>query len=637
MSEQLTLSLRIKTSDLDKQIRELEKRLMPKGFGNGHANGMGEQQLTQSKKLNAFTEKIQGSSMKQGKVNDVMVKRMGSMTSSLLKLGGISLGIGAMIGLMTKSSGILQSTFKLFGHSMLLFFKPIADIMGIFLRPMAIRMVEMSIAWLRIAEPWYESVKGAGQDFANFFTDPKSALADLGINVKNLKDMKFPEILLGPFSLDRDIVFGDMQESVNKFNKGTEELVIGLINLFSALPSSEVFFSPVTTFFTDLKDKISTTVQPAWNAFTSFMTKLYNVLVGTTIINAISEGFQAFSNLMDQVRRDISSTVQTAWFFFKSFFKNIYDVLSATVLPAWNYFVDTFVRIKDSILDVLNDPVGAIKNTFATIASTVNDLLAEPIASIKKTFGDIASTVDNIFSKVQGLVNKIPFIGGGIPFNPSGGGIGIPGIQRLSVAGGGSGGPGIQYLGGGFGGGGGISGFKGGYHGGGVRLRNPVTNEELDADYRRRGEAHEKMLSAGETKEETWMRKIQARIAMWNKLIRNISPRSSPKNRERLIDLYTGKRTKVEEELAGGYPLTSMAAGGIINEPIFGQGLNTGTNYMMGEKGPEMVTPLKKAGNTINISVNISGNNISSNMDLDQLGNQLNAKIMNQLTAIGVI
>ena len=59
---------------------------MPKGFGNGHANGMGEQQLTQSKKLNAFTEKIQGSSMKQGKVNDVMVKRMGSMTSSLLKL-----------------------------------------------------------------------------------------------------------------------------------------------------------------------------------------------------------------------------------------------------------------------------------------------------------------------------------------------------------------------------------------------------------------------------------------------------------------------------------------------------------------------------------------------------------------------
>ena len=311
---------------------------------------------------------------------------------------------------------------------MLLFFKPIADIMGIFLRPMAIRMVEMSIAWLRIAEPWYESVKGAGQDFANFFADPKSALAELGINVKNLKDMKFPEILLGPFSLDRDIVFGDMQESINKFNKGTEELAIGLINLFSALPSSEVFFSPVTNFFTDLKDKISTTVQPAWNAFTSFMTKLYNVLVGTTIINAISEGFQAFSNLMDQVKRDLSSTVQVSWFFFKSFFQNIYDVLSTTVLPAWNFFVNAFVRIKDSVLNLVEGPVAAIKNTFDNIVTTVGKVL----------------------SKVQGLINKIPFIGSS---GFGGGGIGIPGIQRLSVAGGGGGLPGIQYLGGGFQGG----------------------------------------------------------------------------------------------------------------------------------------------------------------------------------------
>ena len=616
MSEQLTLSLRIKTSDLDKQIRELEKRLMPKGFGgsgNGHPNGMGEQQLTQSKKLNAFTEKIQGSSMKQGKVNDVMVKRMGSMTSSLLKLGGISLGIGAMIGLMTKSSGILQSTFKLFGHSMLLFFKPIADIMGIFLRPMAIRMVEMSIAWLRIAEPWYESVKGAGQDFANFFTDPKSALADLGINVKNLKDMKFPEILLGPFSLDRDIVFGDMQESVNKFNKGTEELAIGLINLFSALPSSEVFFSPVTNFFTDLKDKITTTVQPAWNAFTSFMTKLYNVLVGTTIINAISEGFQAFSNMMDQVRRDLSSTVQVSWFFFKSFFQNIYDVLSATVLPAWNFFVNAFVRIKDSVLNLVEGPVAAIKNTFDNIVTTVGKVL----------------------SKVQGLINKIPFIGGGIPFSPSAGGIGIPGIQRLSVAGGGGGLPGIQYLGaGGFGRGGGISGFKGGYHGGGVMMG------ESDAERKAR-----KKFDSPES-QANWEKGIRDQIKRLEEMRDSATNPEIRALRQKDItaqwnSLYAGfpdwKYFKQINDGANPGPI-QFANGGIINEPIFGKGMNTGMNYMMGEKGPEAVTPLKKAGgNTINISVNISGNNISNNMDLDQLGNQLNAKIMNQLTAIGVI
>jgi hypothetical protein len=57
--------------------------------------------------------------------------------------------------------------------------------------------------------------------------------------------------------------------------------------------------------------------------------------------------------------------------------------------------------------------------------------------------------------------------------------------------------------------------------------------------------------------------------------------------------------------------IIKMAKGGIINEPIFGIGQNTGKGYLMGEKGPETVTP--GAGTspgtspTFNITINASG------------------------------
>jgi hypothetical protein len=55
-----------------------------------------------------------------------------------------------------------------------------------------------------------------------------------------------------------------------------------------------------------------------------------------------------------------------------------------------------------------------------------------------------------------------------------------------------------------------------------------------------------------------------------------------------------------------------MAAGGLITEPIFGIGQNTGKGYLMGEAGTERITPGSgpaKGGNTqpiFNITINAS-------------------------------
>jgi len=65
--------------------------------------------------------------------------------------------------------------------------------------------------------------------------------------------------------------------------------------------------------------------------------------------------------------------------------------------------------------------------------------------------------------------------------------------------------------------------------------------------------------------------------------------------------------------LIGGHSILSfrkMASGGLITEPILGIGQNTGKGYMMGEAGPERITPgagqapNSGGGNTFNITIN---------------------------------
>ena len=70
-----------------------------------------------------------------------------------------------------------------------------------------------------------------------------------------------------------------------------------------------------------------------------------------------------------------------------------------------------------------------------------------------------------------------------------------------------------------------------------------------------------------------------------------------------------------------------MAQGGLITEPIYGMGLNSGRNYLMGESGPEMVTPVtqtKKEAPARNFIFNIE---VKNNMDQDALIQRIKQEI----------
>lgn len=74
-----------------------------------------------------------------------------------------------------------------------------------------------------------------------------------------------------------------------------------------------------------------------------------------------------------------------------------------------------------------------------------------------------------------------------------------------------------------------------------------------------------------------------------------------------------------------GAAFKPFASGGILREPVFGFGSRSGDRYAFGEDGPERFTPLTggaKSGTIVN-NITISGNNVRSQRDIDDIAYQV--------------
>jgi hypothetical protein len=119
----------------DSKIRELEKRLM--AIMGGKTAG-----------LSGVAGAATGKSDK------------GSMMKNIAKLGVIALGVGSLVGLVSKltgmivdSSPMLKGMLKLLNYSVMLILRPIGDFFGFFLRPIIIYFMRS------IALPWYKQMR----------------------------------------------------------------------------------------------------------------------------------------------------------------------------------------------------------------------------------------------------------------------------------------------------------------------------------------------------------------------------------------------------------------------------------------------------------------------------------------------
>lgn len=72
--------------------------------------------------------------------------------------------------------------------------------------------------------------------------------------------------------------------------------------------------------------------------------------------------------------------------------------------------------------------------------------------------------------------------------------------------------------------------------------------------------------------------------------------------------------------------MLGFAEGGTIREPIVGVGLRSGGSYSFGERGPETITPMtSKSGASSGgtVTINISGNNVRSQQDINDIAYQV--------------
>ncbi len=69
------------------------------------------------------------------------------------KLGIVGVAIAATLGLLKKSSPYLKGILDIFGRAFLMFFRPFGDFLATLLRPMAILMMKMAVAFIKWLRP----------------------------------------------------------------------------------------------------------------------------------------------------------------------------------------------------------------------------------------------------------------------------------------------------------------------------------------------------------------------------------------------------------------------------------------------------------------------------------------------------
>lgn len=72
-----------------------------------------------------------------------------SLKGAALKLGAIAAATAVLIGIMKKSSPYLQGILSIFGRAFTIFFRPFGDFLATLLRPLAIWLMKMAVAFLK--------------------------------------------------------------------------------------------------------------------------------------------------------------------------------------------------------------------------------------------------------------------------------------------------------------------------------------------------------------------------------------------------------------------------------------------------------------------------------------------------------
>ena len=125
-----------------------------------------------------------GESKTQERIGKEVVSLSKGVKGIATKLGLLGAAVTAAVGLLAKSSPYLKGILSLFGRAFTIFFRPFGDFLATLLRPLAILMMKMAVAFLKWTRPITGKVREAVEEAPQFeLTGLK--LPDIGIEIAN--------------------------------------------------------------------------------------------------------------------------------------------------------------------------------------------------------------------------------------------------------------------------------------------------------------------------------------------------------------------------------------------------------------------------------------------------------------------
>ena len=122
------------------------------------------------------------------KAGERVVKEIAGLSKGLkglaTKFGAIGVAVTAAVGLLAKSSPYLKGILDIFGRAFMIFFRPFGDFLATLLRPLAILLMKMAVAFLKWTRPITGKVREAVEGVPQIPTTGMT-LPDIAIGIAN--------------------------------------------------------------------------------------------------------------------------------------------------------------------------------------------------------------------------------------------------------------------------------------------------------------------------------------------------------------------------------------------------------------------------------------------------------------------
>ena len=357
----------------DSKIRDLEKRIMAiMGMNGTQRSGVGSKMTSASKGGD-------------------------TMTKNIAKLGIIAIGVGSLVGLVSKISGMivdsspmLKQMLKLLNFSVMLILRPIGDFIGFFLKPVIVYMLRKFVIPFysdmknlifilrKFVLPWYKEMRKpmmeAGSQLGeNFVNDPLGSTAKIaGLGAIGVIAEQIPEYAksLKAGALQIGLWFDDIFATPGKFD-----------------------FSMVDKWF---KDNFSIDKLPtfSWTAFKGLISKF-------ALEHLPKVDFTWLTNLLDKF--SLEKLPKFNWTYLEAFL-DLFRILKVPTF-SWSDLTGGLDKLKEEVQKFIDAILGAVSNLIAMIPG---------IGSGTDGGGNTTNFIDlnmNGVDDLEDLKNMLPHLG----------------------------------------------------------------------------------------------------------------------------------------------------------------------------------------------------------------------------------